>query len=80
VNSLGADRCGSEQFRRVGGIGRRKIIVIPAFFSGFFLAYFGRAAAVSCAQAWRQNLPSICAADARTQLAVPTSVFFTDAT
>ncbi len=24
-----------------GGIGRRKIIVIPASFSGFFLAYFG---------------------------------------
>jgi hypothetical protein len=26
---------------RVGGIGRRAIIVIPASFSGFFLAYFG---------------------------------------
>jgi hypothetical protein len=23
VNFLGADRCGSAQFRRVGGIGRR---------------------------------------------------------
>ena len=27
--------------RRAGGIDRRKIIVVPASFSDFFLAYFG---------------------------------------